>query len=44
MKPLIAETPVWVASRPERVNIDELVIKSVDQAATVKVFRRTKSS
>jgi 3-hydroxy acid dehydrogenase/malonic semialdehyde reductase len=38
----VAETLVWVASRPEHVNIDELVIKSVDQAATFKVFRRTK--
>ncbi len=37
----VAETLVWVASRPEHVNIDELVIKSVDQAATFKVFRRT---
>jgi 3-hydroxy acid dehydrogenase/malonic semialdehyde reductase len=40
----IAETIVWVASRPQHVNIDELVIKPVDQAATFKVFRRTKSS
>jgi NADP-dependent 3-hydroxy acid dehydrogenase YdfG len=40
----VAETLVWVASRPEHVNIDELVIKSVDQAATFKVFRRTKST
>lgn len=38
----VAETLVWVASRPEHVNIDELVIKSVDQAATYKVFRRPK--
>jgi hypothetical protein len=38
----VAETLVWVASRPAHVNIDELVIKSVDQAATFKVFRRTK--
>jgi hypothetical protein len=36
----VAETLVWVASRPGHVNIDELVIKSVDQAATFKVFRR----
>jgi NADP-dependent 3-hydroxy acid dehydrogenase YdfG len=40
----IAETIVWIASRPPHVNIDELVIKPVDQAATFKVFRRTKSS
>jgi 3-hydroxy acid dehydrogenase/malonic semialdehyde reductase len=38
----VAETLVWVASRPDHVNIDELVIKCVDQAATFKVFRRTK--
>jgi NADP-dependent 3-hydroxy acid dehydrogenase YdfG len=38
----IAETLVWIASRPPHVNIDEMVIKPVDQAATFKVFRRTK--
>lgn len=38
----VAETLAWVASRPMHVNIDELVIKCVDQAATFKVFRRTK--
>jgi 3-hydroxy acid dehydrogenase / malonic semialdehyde reductase len=37
----IAETLVWVASRPPHVNIDELVIKPVDQAAIGKVFKRT---
>ena len=36
----IAETLVWVASRPPHVNIDELLIKPVDQAAIYKVFRR----
>lgn len=36
----IAETLVWVASRPAHVNIDELIIKPVDQAAVGKVFRR----
>ncbi|HUA65040.1 MAG TPA: SDR family NAD(P)-dependent oxidoreductase [Alphaproteobacteria bacterium] len=36
----IAETLVWVASRPPHVNIDELVIKPVDQAAIGKVFKR----
>ena len=36
----IAEALVWVATRPPRVNIDEMVIKPVDQAATFKVFRR----
>jgi 3-hydroxy acid dehydrogenase / malonic semialdehyde reductase len=36
----IAETLVWLASRPPHVNIDEMIIKYVDQAATFKVFRR----
>jgi 3-hydroxy acid dehydrogenase / malonic semialdehyde reductase len=36
----IAEILVWVASRPPHVNIDELVVKPVDQAAIGKVFRR----
>ena len=37
----IAEILVWVASRPAHVNIDELIVKPVDQAAIGKVFRRT---
>jgi 3-hydroxy acid dehydrogenase / malonic semialdehyde reductase len=37
----IAETLVWVATRPAHVNIDELVIKPVDQTAVGKVFKRT---
>ncbi|MCI0745530.1 MAG: SDR family NAD(P)-dependent oxidoreductase [Verrucomicrobia subdivision 3 bacterium] len=37
----IAETLVWVASRPPHVCIDELVIKPTDQAAIHKVHRRT---
>ncbi len=37
----IAETLVWVASRPAHVCIDELVIKPTDQAAIHKVYRRT---
>jgi NADP-dependent 3-hydroxy acid dehydrogenase YdfG len=37
----IAETLVWVASRPHHVCIDELVIKCTDQAAIHKVNRRT---
>jgi len=37
----IAEILVWVASRPPHVNIDELIVKPVDQAAIGKVFRRT---
>src|SRR5262249_25666782 len=36
----VAEVLVWVASRPVHVNIDELLIKPVDQAAIHKVFRR----
>jgi serine 3-dehydrogenase len=38
----IAEILVWVASRPAHVNIDELIVKPVDQAAIGKVFRRVK--
>ena len=38
----IAEILVWVASRPAHVNIDEMLIKPVDQAAMHKVFRRVK--
>jgi hypothetical protein len=37
----VAETLVWVASRPAHVCIDELVIKCTDQAAIHKVHRRT---
>ena len=36
----IAEILVWMASRPPHVNIDELVVKPVDQAAVYKVYRR----
>jgi NADP-dependent 3-hydroxy acid dehydrogenase YdfG len=36
----IAEILVWVASRPPHVNIDELLVKPVDQAAVHKVYRR----
>ncbi len=38
----IADILVWVASRPAHVNIDELIVKPVDQAAIHKVYRRTK--
>lgn len=38
----IAEILVWVASRPPHVNIDNLLVKPVDQAAIHKVFRRKK--
>ena len=37
----VAETIVWVASRPPHVCIDELVIKPTDQAAVHKTYRRT---
>lgn len=37
----IAETLVWVASRPQNVCIDEMVIKCTDQAAIHKIHRRT---
>ena len=36
----IADILVWVASRPPHVNIDELLVKCVDQAAIHKVYRR----
>jgi len=36
----IAEILVWVATRPPHVNIDEMVIKPVDQVEVGKVFRR----
>ena len=36
----IAETMVWMASRPSHVCIDEVVIKPTDQAAFHKIYRR----
>jgi len=36
----LADILVWVASRPAHVNIDELLVKPVDQAAIHKVYRR----
>jgi 3-hydroxy acid dehydrogenase/malonic semialdehyde reductase len=36
----IADILVWIASRPAHVNIDELLVKPVDQAAVHKVYRR----
>jgi NADP-dependent 3-hydroxy acid dehydrogenase YdfG len=36
----IAEILVWVASRPPHVNIDELLVKPVDQASMYKIHRR----
>ena len=38
----IAETVVWVASRPRNMNIDQILIKATDQAAMHKVYRRTR--
>jgi 3-hydroxy acid dehydrogenase / malonic semialdehyde reductase len=38
----VAEILLWVASRPPHVNIDELIVKPVDQAAVYKVYRRGK--
>ena len=40
----IAETLLWIASRPAHVNIDEMIIKPVDQAAIGKVHRRNVKS
>jgi NADP-dependent 3-hydroxy acid dehydrogenase YdfG len=36
----IADILVWVASRPPHVNLDEIVVKPVDQVEVGKVFRR----
>lgn len=36
----IAETLVWVASRPPHICIDEMIVKPTDQAAIYKVHRR----
>jgi NADP-dependent 3-hydroxy acid dehydrogenase YdfG len=36
----IAEILVWVASRPPHVNIDEMIVKPIDQVEMGKVFRR----
>ena len=38
----IADTLVWVASRPPHVNIDEMIVKPTDQAAMHKVYRRNR--
>jgi NADP-dependent 3-hydroxy acid dehydrogenase YdfG len=38
----IAETIVWVASRPPHVNVDEILIKPTDQAEMGVVYRRGK--
>jgi len=48
MQPLVAadlaEILVWVATRPPHVNIDEILVKPVDQADVGKVFRKTSPS
>lgn len=36
----IAESMVWMASRPPHVCIDEMIVKPTDQAAIHKVYRR----
>jgi 3-hydroxy acid dehydrogenase / malonic semialdehyde reductase len=36
----IADILVWVATRPPHVNIDEMLVKPVDQADMGKVFKR----
>ncbi|HLP76996.1 MAG TPA: SDR family oxidoreductase, partial [Candidatus Paceibacterota bacterium] len=36
----IAETLVWIATRPQHVNIDEMLIKPTDQASITKIHRR----
>lgn len=36
----LAEALLWVATRPSYVNIDDLIIKPVDQADMRKFFRR----
>jgi NADP-dependent 3-hydroxy acid dehydrogenase YdfG len=38
----LAQTILWVASRPPHVNIDEMILRPVDQAAAHKIFRRAK--
>jgi NADP-dependent 3-hydroxy acid dehydrogenase YdfG len=38
----VAETMVWMVSRPAHVCIDEVIIKPTDQAAFHKVYRRPK--
>ena len=36
----IADTILWVATRPPHVNIDEVIIKPTDQASATQVHRR----
>jgi NADP-dependent 3-hydroxy acid dehydrogenase YdfG len=48
MEPLtaedIAECIVWAATRPSRVNIDEIVVRPRDQATATQVHRREEPS
>ncbi len=37
----IADTILWVATRPPHVNVDEIIIKPTDQASATQVHRRT---
>jgi len=37
----IADILLWIASRPPHVNIDELIVKPTDQAASHRIHRRT---
>ena len=41
LAPDIADILVWVATRPPHVNIDEIVVKPVDQAEMGKVYKRS---
>jgi NADP-dependent 3-hydroxy acid dehydrogenase YdfG len=36
----IAETLVWIASRPPHINIDEILVKPTDEAEVGKIYRR----
>jgi len=37
----VADTMVWMASRPPHVNVDEIILKCTDQAALHKIHRRS---
>jgi serine 3-dehydrogenase len=36
----VAEAVLWCATRPAHVNVDEIILKSVDQASSTRVARR----
>jgi serine 3-dehydrogenase len=40
----IADTVLWVATRPPHVNVDEIIIKPTDQASATMVHRTEKSA